>query len=85
MQRYPPKARSGGFPFEVNPLILQIVLWNESEILDEQPKFATLSHPARVAEICKQLFFVTWQRLIFDQYLLGYRQKGSSVIAEGRT
>ena len=56
-QRYQPNARSGGFPFEVNPLILQIVLWNESEILDEQPKFATLRHPTRVAEICKQLFF----------------------------
>jgi hypothetical protein len=51
------RAQNGGFLFEVNPLILQIILWNESEIIDEQPKFTRLSHPNRVAEICKQLFF----------------------------
>jgi hypothetical protein len=49
--------KEGGFLFEVNPLILQIVLWNESEIIDGHPKFTTISHPNRVAEICKRLFF----------------------------
>jgi hypothetical protein len=50
------KPRNGGFLFQVNPLILQIVLWNENEILEERPEFAILDHPTRVAEICKQLF-----------------------------
>jgi hypothetical protein len=46
-----------GFLFEVNPLILQIVLWNEAEILDARPEFVALGQATRVAEICKQLFF----------------------------
>ncbi|WP_029584888.1 hypothetical protein [Bradyrhizobium sp. URHD0069] len=54
---YQPKPQNGGFLFEVNPLILEIVLWNDAEILDERPEFAILNHPNRVAEICKQLFF----------------------------
>jgi hypothetical protein len=51
-----PKTQSG-FLFEVNPLILQIVLWNEADILDARPEFTILGHATRVAEICKQLFF----------------------------
>lgn len=56
-----PKPRSG-FPFQLNPLISEIVLWNEAEILDARPEFAALDHVIRVAEICKQLLIndVAW-------------------------
>lgn len=51
-------SQTDGFVFEVNPLILQIVLRNEAEILDLRPELTGLDHPRRVAEICKELFFV---------------------------
>jgi hypothetical protein len=54
---YQRNRRSGGFVFEVNPLVLQVVLWNEAEILDQRPELAMIGHPNRVAEVCKQLFF----------------------------
>jgi hypothetical protein len=60
-------ARKNGFTFEVNPLILQIVLRIESELVDEHPEFTALSHPARVAEICKQLFFKDVVAVEFQQ------------------
>lgn len=52
-------VRQGEFVFEVNPLVLQIVLWNEAEILNDKSDFLALSHVNRVAEICKQLYFAS--------------------------
>ena len=51
------KSQAGGFVFEVNPLVLQIVLYNEAEILQRRPEFRSIDHPNRVAEICKEVFF----------------------------
>jgi hypothetical protein len=51
------KINQRGFVFEVNPLILEIVLWNDAEILDRRPEFVVLQQATRVAELCKQLFF----------------------------
>lgn len=50
------------FAFSLNPLISEIALWNDSEILDARPEFAVLDRATRVAEICKQLLLndVAW-------------------------
>lgn len=50
------------FAFALNPLISEIALWNDSEILDARPEFAVLDRATRVAEICKQLLLndVAW-------------------------
>jgi hypothetical protein len=50
------------FAFSLNPLISEIALWNESEILSARPEFAVLDRATRVAEICKQLLLsdVAW-------------------------
>jgi hypothetical protein len=45
----------GPFIFSLNPLISEIALWNEAEILDARPEFTVLDRATRVAEICKQL------------------------------
>lgn len=50
------------FAFSLNPLISEIALWNDSEILNKRPEFALLDHATRIAEICKQLLLadVAW-------------------------
>ena len=50
------------FAFSLNPLISEIALWNDSEILDARPEFAVLDRATRVAEICKKLLLndVAW-------------------------
>lgn len=58
-------VRQSEFEFEVNPLVLQIVLWNESEMLNDKSGFSALSHVNRVAEICKQLFFANVAEVSF--------------------
>jgi hypothetical protein len=42
--------------FELNPLISEIVLWNDAEILDDRPEFAQLNASDRIALICEGLF-----------------------------
>jgi hypothetical protein len=54
---YRRKSRWSGFAFEVNPLISQIALCNEADILDRWPEVASLDHANRVAEIFKERFF----------------------------
>jgi hypothetical protein len=49
--------QEGPTEFELNPLISQIVLWNDAEILDRRPEFAKLNISTRVALICEELFF----------------------------
>jgi hypothetical protein len=48
--------KGAGFVFEVNPLVLQVVLQIEDELLERRPEFRSLDHPNRVTEICKELF-----------------------------
>lgn len=43
------KSRGSGFTFQVNPLVLRIVLCKEAEILDRRSDLALLAHPSRVA------------------------------------
>lgn len=84
-------TREGSFVFEVNPLVLQIVLWNESEILNDKSNFVALSHANRVAEICKQLFFANVAEVNFQSIPLWVPTDeiendcgGSSIVADSR-
>ena len=54
---YKPGLQEGPTEFELNPLISEIVLWNDAEILDCRPEFAKLNISTRVALICGELFF----------------------------
>jgi hypothetical protein len=54
---YKPGQQEGPTEFELNPLISEIVLWNDAEILDRRPEFAKLNISTRVALICGELFF----------------------------
>ncbi|MCK1364081.1 hypothetical protein [Bradyrhizobium sp. 62] len=52
--------------FSLNPLISEIAIWNDSEILYVRPEFAVLDQATRVAEICKQLLLKDVARVDFQ-------------------
>jgi len=44
---YKPGLQEGPTEFELNPLISEIVLWNDAEILDRRPEFVKLNISTR--------------------------------------
>ena len=49
------RSQSGPIAFALNPLLSEIVLWNDADICDARPLFKKIEVSARVAWICAEL------------------------------
>jgi hypothetical protein len=49
------RSLSGPIAFSLNPLLSEIVLWNDADICDARPLFRKIELSARVSWICSEL------------------------------